>query len=122
MEEDCAEREQAEKISIPILLLKTKSTPHDGYEEYFSTMKVEGKKWDFEPLFVPVLEHRFQEDCLARLKNFLTARKISKNIDSYYGGLIFTSQRAVEAFARLVEEGRGMLADFFFYGLGTDST
>jgi uroporphyrinogen-III synthase len=88
----------------PILLLKTKSTPHDGYEEYFS-LKVNGTKWSHEPTFVPVLEHRFQEEALAIVRELLEKKEISKNIGARYGGLIFTSQRAVEAFTKVVENG-----------------
>jgi hypothetical protein len=114
MKENNVEGEQARKIYIPILLLKTRSKPHDGYAEYFSTVESKGEQWNFEPMFVPVLEHRFQEDQLVRFSSILTGKKISNNIDASYGGLIFTSQRAVEAFARLVEDGRGMLICFSY--------
>jgi hypothetical protein len=89
---------------IPILLLKTKSTPHDGYEEHFS---VDGKdvRRSYEPAFVPVLEHRFQEEALGTVRGLLEKKQISKSGGARYGGLIFTSQRAVEAFAKVVEEG-----------------
>ncbi|KMU76305.1 hypothetical protein CISG_01040 [Coccidioides immitis RMSCC 3703] len=63
--------------SIPVLLLKTKSTPHDGYEEYFSSST---RRYSYKPIFVPVLEHW------------------------KYGGLVFTSQRAVEGFSRMIAE------------------
>jgi len=88
----------------PILLLKTKSTPNDGYEDQFSAEK-DGML--FAPTFVPVLEHRFLDDSLQIVKELLQKKEIGKDPGSKYGGLIFTSQRAVEAFARLVEEGKG---------------
>ncbi|KAG0647117.1 Uroporphyrinogen-III synthase [Hyphodiscus hymeniophilus] len=91
------------KEGIPVLLLKTKSTPNDGYEEQFSAVK-EGHF--FEPDFVPVLEHRFLDEGLSTVKRLLQSKQISCDSGATYGGLIFTSQRAVEAFAKLVEEGR----------------
>jgi len=82
-----------------------KSTPHDGYEEYFSAVREKDGKWSFELAFVPVLEHRFREEALDTVRGLLQTEEISKNAGARYGGLIFTSQRAVEAFARTVEEG-----------------
>jgi uroporphyrinogen-III synthase len=90
--------------ATPILLLKTKSIPNDGYEDQFST-KENGVF--FEPAFVPVLEHTYLEEGLDIVRNLLLKNQIGKVASSKYGGLIFTSQRAVEAFARLVEEGTG---------------
>ena len=89
---------------VPILLLKTKSTPNDGYLDQFST-----KKDDvfFEPIFVPVLEHKFLDEGLNVVRELLEKNHIGKDTGPKYGGLIFTSQRAVEAFARLVNEVKG---------------
>ncbi|KAI9735886.1 MAG: hypothetical protein M1834_001351 [Cirrosporium novae-zelandiae] len=85
---------------IPILLLKTKSAPTDAYEALFAASN------RFHPTFIPVLQHNYNSANLGRLKDFLVSGvfgvdKITKII---YGGLIFTSQRAVEGFARLVHE------------------
>jgi uroporphyrinogen-III synthase len=80
---------------IPILLLKTKSIPTDNYEEHFSTPKS-----PFVPSFVPVLEHQPNEENLRRIKSLLKERRLNEE----YGGMIFTSQRAVEGFARVVGE------------------
>ncbi|ESZ97887.1 uroporphyrinogen-III synthase HemD [Sclerotinia borealis F-4128] len=92
----------------------TKSVPNDGYEERleevsYDVMRVGGKGGErgFEPVFVPVLEHKFVEDGVVEVKRFLRERDIGREEGRKYGGLIFTSQRAVELFARLVEEGRG---------------
>ncbi|KAF2746868.1 uroporphyrinogen-III synthase-like protein [Sporormia fimetaria CBS 119925] len=80
----------------PILLLKTRSVPEDTYEDYFSAA-------GYEPVFVPVLEHIIKKDAMAQVRQyirdgaFLPAAGLPK-----YGGIIFTSQRAVEAFAELV--------------------
>jgi uroporphyrinogen-III synthase len=97
---------KAGKSPLLILLLKTKSTPHDGYEEYFSAVN---EKCAFEPVFVPVLAHRFHEQNVDLVKNLLIERRISRDEAASYGGMIFTSQRAVEAFAKVVGEGQGVL-------------
>lgn len=92
--------------SIPVLLLKTKSTPGDAYEELFSASANDG--FVFEPRFLPVLEHRFRTEGLARIRELLQARQIGPSEGCSYGGLIFTSQRAVEAFAEVIEQGKGL--------------
>lgn len=88
----------------PVLLLKTKSAPADHYEELFSAPR---DGFAFEPEFIPVLEHQLLDDGMNSFKELLQERKISNREDAAYGGLIFTSQRAVEAFAKLVEDGKG---------------
>jgi uroporphyrinogen-III synthase len=87
----------------PVLLLKTKSIPTDAYEELFSAPR---DGLEFEPVFVPVLQHQFEEDGMESVRRLLREKSINKSSDATYGGLIFTSQRAVEAFAKLVEEGQ----------------
>ena len=82
---------------VPVLLLKTRSTPADGYEEYFS-------KEPFTPIFVPVLEHRPNVHNLDLIRSLLRDGKLGRGRNAKYGGMIFTSQRAVEAFARVVDE------------------
>ncbi|KAK2003077.1 uroporphyrinogen-III synthase HemD [Colletotrichum falcatum] len=86
---------------IPVLLLKTRSLPGDAYEDLFSR-KDNGR--DFEPTFVPVLHHSFQEQGMATVRDVLHRRGVNTGTDSTYGGLVFTSQRAVEAFSSLVAE------------------
>lgn len=94
----------ADAGSIPIFLLKTKSTPHDGYEEFFSATKLEGH--ELAPAFVPVLEHTLLEPGLDTVRQLLRSQRINNAGDEgTYGGMIFTSQRAVEAFASLIAEG-----------------
>ncbi|KAI1751091.1 uroporphyrinogen-III synthase [Xylaria castorea] len=88
---------------VPVLLLKTKSSPTDAYEDLLSTPH---DGFHFEPTFVPVLQHCFAEDGLQTVRELLQAKRINDGVDSAYGGLIFTSQRAVEAFAKLVDEGQ----------------
>ncbi len=80
---------------IPILLLKTKSIPSDSYEEYFSSP---GSL--FAPVFVPVLEHKPNVPNLEQVKKLLDEGELKRR----YGGMIFTSQRAVEGFAQVVQE------------------
>ena len=84
---------------IPVLLLKTASTPSDSYHELLSAH-------GFAPRFVPVLLHRFDDRGLGTLRDALRRRSIGALEDCAWGGLVFTSQRAVEAFASVVEEGR----------------
>lgn len=87
---------------IPLLLLKTQ-TATDGYVEYFA------KEGIYRPIFVPVLEHRFHKEHLSllgsQIQNGAFADTVTNTNSSEvpkYGGLIFTSQRAVEAFASVV--------------------
>ncbi|DAA76586.1 TPA_exp: putative Uroporphyrinogen-III synthase (UROS) [Trichophyton benhamiae CBS 112371] len=82
---------------IPIYFLKTKSTPHDGYEEHFSPSK------GFKPCFIPVLEHKLNHNNLQKVKDLILSGAVAKQ----YGGIIFTSQRAVEGFSRMVQDEVG---------------
>ncbi|KAF2631822.1 tetrapyrrole biosynthesis, uroporphyrinogen III synthase [Macroventuria anomochaeta] len=89
----------------PILLLKTKSAPTDTYEELFSTCDNNR----YAPVFVPVLEHRFKRDALDTVRQHIINRGLvptSQKGLATYGALIFTSQRAVEAFNEVVEDIR----------------
>ncbi|KAL2853770.1 tetrapyrrole biosynthesis, uroporphyrinogen III synthase [Aspergillus pseudoustus] len=79
----------------PILLLKTKSSPHDGYDEFFSER-------NYTPTFVPVLSHNFHNENLAQIKELFESGHLNPGPERRYGGLIFTSQRAVEAFADML--------------------
>jgi uroporphyrinogen-III synthase len=86
----------------PILLLKTKSAPTDTYEELFSTLDDQR----YAPIFVPVLEHRFKRDVLDEVRKHIISRGFVQKMHrglATYGAFIFTSQRAVEAFAEIVE-------------------
>ncbi|KAI1438147.1 uroporphyrinogen-III synthase [Xylaria sp. CBS 124048] len=111
---------------VPVLLLKTKSSPTDAYEDLFATPN---DGFHFEPIFVPVLQHRFDQDGMRQLKTLLHEKRINSSVNSDYGGLIFTSQRAVEAFAELVEKGRQgddkswpYLSDVPIYSVGPATT
>lgn len=89
---------------VPILLLKTKSSPGDGYDDIFSHPH---DAQSFEPCFVPVLEHRFEPDGVAEVESILRSKNIDRHAEAPIGGLIFTSQRAVEAFTKIVQDGQG---------------
>jgi uroporphyrinogen-III synthase len=80
--------------SIRVLLLKTPSTP-DRYAEAFSQSD------RLESSFVPVLEHAFDSRGLQLLRQNLQSLSPSP---TSCGGLVFTSQRAVEALALVRQE------------------
>ncbi|KAK0713833.1 tetrapyrrole biosynthesis, uroporphyrinogen III synthase [Lasiosphaeria miniovina] len=109
----------------PILFLKTRSTPGDAYEELFVT---EADGFTFEPTFVPVLEHRFDDVGMARVRTLLQTKSIGTNPSCDYGGLIFTSQRAVDVLAKLVQDERSCdggwphLQDVPVYSVGPATT
>lgn len=92
------------KPKIPVLLLKTRSTPGDGYHDIFSEP---AQGLSYVPSFVPVLEHRFESHGMAQVESILRSNSIGTHSDASYGGLIFTSQRAVEAFTKLVQDCQG---------------
>ncbi|CAI7572442.1 unnamed protein product [Penicillium glandicola] len=83
----------------PILLLKTKSSPQDAYEDFFSAQ-------NYTPTFIPVLEHRFLKNNLTQVRDLFNNGAFDNNAPTprKYGGLIFTSQRAVEGFAQMIED------------------
>lgn len=89
---------------MPVLLLKTKSTPGDSYEDLFSQPQ---GPLSFVPSFVPVLEHRFDEAGVMCVRSILQSQMVGKHFGAAYGGLVFTSQRAVEAFTKIVQDGPG---------------
>lgn len=94
---------------VPVLLLKTKSQPEDTYEECFlrngstadsSDTAASEQSLTFEPHFVPVLEHARHTSTLVHLKNLLQTGELKQK----YGGMVFTSQRAVEAWTEVVDD------------------
>ena len=83
--------------SIPVILLKSPSNPpeSDSYTQLFSSpfsgpSSADQSTYAYNPIHIPVLGHAYDTSPLIPLLS-----------DSYfpYGGLIFTSQRAVSAFA-----------------------
>jgi len=95
---------------VPVYLLKTQSSPTDSYESHISSL-ANGR---YKPIFVPVLDHIFRDDALRTLRRsaerFAFAsgseasglRKATNNQAKKYGGIVFTSQRAVDAFATVI--------------------
>ncbi|RMZ82628.1 hypothetical protein DV738_g1483, partial [Chaetothyriales sp. CBS 135597] len=88
--------------SLPLLLLKTRSTPTDAYQKYF------GPSSGFTPTFLPVLTHYHNPSSLARISSLLQSSQ-SSPLTTEYDGLIFTSQRAVEAFSSCVHDTHSLL-------------
>ncbi|KAF5860183.1 hypothetical protein ETB97_001888 [Aspergillus alliaceus] len=88
--------------STPILLLKTKSSPKDSYEEYFSAH-------GYTPTFIPVLEHHFHTPNLSTVQHLFQSGDLTPGPGRKYGGLIFTSQRAVEGFAATLDDIDGSI-------------
>ncbi|KAM5475266.1 uroporphyrinogen-III synthase [Microsporum audouinii] len=83
---------------IPIYFLKTKSIPHDGYAEYFSPSR------GYRPCFIPVFEHKFNHNNLQKVRDLI----LSGEMVETYGGIIFTSQRAVEGFSKMIQDEVGI--------------
>jgi hypothetical protein len=124
------------RSKTPLFLLKTKTTPEDGYEVKFrsisdsirdgpSTPKAEDDIiHNFDPIFIPVMEHVFVKPNLDKVKGWLSNDAFSETLllhaeeigytdedkeKEKYGGIIFTSQRAVEAFGEVMD---GKVASF----------
>ncbi|KAK6524171.1 hypothetical protein TWF694_005831 [Orbilia ellipsospora] len=91
---------------IPVLLLKTKSSPTDPYDTLFSSTG------EYDPIFIPVLQHHPVNDDIVRsyiLDGAISSTprndsSSSSSEGSKFGGLIITSQRAVEALGTLLDE------------------
>lgn len=93
---------------IPVLLLKQRSGLYDSYRELFRTTK--SLSLSFEPHYIPVLNfHTNRQPAISWIRSAAAAAAadssptITTNDSSTqpdpYGGLIFTSQHAVEAFS-----------------------
>ncbi|RJE17788.1 Uroporphyrinogen-III synthase [Aspergillus sclerotialis] len=87
----------SQTTSPTILLLKTKSSLEDKYATLFSSK-------NFNSQFIPVLEHHFHSDALVSVRDLFTSGGLLPGPGRRYGGLIFTSQRAVEGFASILGE------------------
>ena len=88
---------------IPVYLLKTKSVPTDAYEDHFKSLD----NGEYTPYFVPVLEHRFNTANMGRLGDIIKSGGFRTDLGNscalpQYGGMIFTSQRAVDAFSQVI--------------------
>lgn len=94
----------SDTAGIPVFLLKTKSSPADAYEEYF---RQNHEPVRFDPQFVPVIDHTFYTDGVDQLRTLFLKQQIGGHEAAAYGGLIFTSQRSVEAFSIVVQGLKG---------------
>ncbi|KAL9597593.1 MAG: hypothetical protein Q9219_005032 [cf. Caloplaca sp. 3 TL-2023] len=85
---------------IPVLLLKNPSAGHEDPYTIHLSSNPQSHTFRYQPIYVPVLEHTlYTEPILTSLDLVLGARGTECAIHaSPYGGFIFTSQRAVEAF------------------------
>jgi uroporphyrinogen-III synthase len=85
-------------VKVSVLLLKNPSEPSDRYEELIS--ETEGSV----PIFVPVLEHHLLDHGVDEISKMLSEGEFDPlSTSRKYGGIIFTSQRAVTAFAVAIE-------------------
>ncbi|KAL7276509.1 uroporphyrinogen-III synthase [Rhizina undulata] len=104
-------------MPTPLILLKTKNSPTDPYETHFTThpfVPSTGDPVPFNPIYVPVLQHRHIN--LSLLEEIITTNRIraiysepNSRLESeeggiVYGGLIITSQRAVEALGSVLSK------------------
>ncbi|KAJ3499780.1 hypothetical protein NLG97_g42 [Lecanicillium saksenae] len=97
-----ADQATIQEPAVPVLLLKTRSTPCDTYYDEFTAAQLpNGRR--LAPIFVPVMLHKFDDDGLSMLRSLLRERQISNRTEGSFGGMIFTSQRSVEAFAHVVK-------------------
>lgn len=101
---------------MSITLLKTKSSPIDPYDEYFSAHPFDDHPDEPSCLrFVPVLRHQYVN--LDRVERLVMEGKTATTTtatageegagEGAYAGLIITSQRAVEALGSVLEKLRG---------------
>jgi uroporphyrinogen-III synthase len=88
---------------LSILFLKEKSLPSDPYDEAFSKFKDEDSR-RFETSFIPVTKSEPHVNGVQSLTELLCRGSIGRRPDSIFGGLVFTSQRAVSIFAAAVTE------------------
>jgi len=93
--------------ATPVYLLKTRASPSDAYEKLLKDFHDDIHLDTFEPIFVPVMEHQMREEGTSFLKRLLKLGSINIKPNATYGGLIFTSQRATEAFASVIRECQG---------------
>ncbi|KAI4274545.1 MAG: hypothetical protein L6R38_006072 [Xanthoria sp. 2 TBL-2021] len=103
-------RENDSKEFIPIIFFKNPSAGHtDPYTSHFVSGPPSSPNSAYEPLYVPVLEHTSNTGPILDMLSQLSQSKIPDQAATAhfsYGGLIFTSQRAVEAFASALDSIR----------------
>jgi uroporphyrinogen-III synthase len=93
----------------PIFFLKALATPSDAFQELFSGLRNTADDPIFDPIFIPILDHALQEQGVSSIVQLLLQASISAHEDALYGGIIFTSQRAVKAFSTALGRVKGTL-------------
>lgn len=86
---------------IPVLLLKTPTSPTDAYTSLFTSPSA-SSSYTYQPCHIPVLTHSHH---LAPIFSLFDQPGSSAGFGAGsfpYGGLIFTSARAVDAFAHVI--------------------
>lgn len=78
---------------IPVVFLKAESSPVDDYRLHFTASS--SPRTRFCPSFVPVLDHVFDPTNVQYIRQLFLTKEVYRR----YSGIVFTSQRAVEAFA-----------------------
>lgn len=96
-------------MRIPVILLKSPSRPSDAYEERFTTSSA---PVHFSPTFLPVFTSRFLPAGITQLRSLIQDGHLAPGPHQQYGGIIFTSQRAVEAFADILSTQSASAAIF----------
>lgn len=92
--------------SIPIFLLKNPSSGHEDPYTICLASNPPALNSTYQPVYVPVLEHQFYiEPILTILDSLLEDGDTHVPVPAFpFGGFVFTSQRAVEAFASAISQ------------------
>lgn len=82
---------------VPVIFLKAESSPADDYRLHFSpspSSSSPSPRIRYSPTFIPVLDHVFDLTNLQYIRRLF----LTNDVYRHYSGIVFTSQRAVEAF------------------------
>jgi len=105
---------------LPVILLKTKSSPIDPYHDQFSNHPFDySNAVPLTPIFVPVLKHQHINP--EYLEELVIRGRTSNNVsEQEYAGIVITSQRAVEAFGTVLGKLGGVFWDPMVMCVDTD--
>ena len=93
--------EMNESRSVPVILIKSRNTPSDITFDRFTAI---GTAFPFEPVFAPVIGANYVMQSIIKLEEHIIGNKFEEETfnegdpNAGYGGLIFTSALAAEAF------------------------